>query len=69
MRHVGPVNRRGGPADNFEVLAPELLDLSAQREARAIAAIADLFERLIRDASCLTSRPPQRSPLGPKEEP
>ena len=69
MRHVGPVNRRGGTADNFEVLAPELLDLPAEREARAITAIADLFERLIRDAGCLTSRPPRRSPLGPKEEP
>ena len=69
MRHVGPVNRRGGTADNFEVLAPELLDLPAEREARAIAAIADLFEGLIRDGGCLTSRPPQRSPLGPKEEP
>ena len=69
MRHVGPVNRRGGTADNFEVLTPELLDLPTQREARAIAAIADLFERLIRDGGCLTSRPPQRSPLGPKEEP
>ena len=69
MRHVGPVSRRGGTADNFEVLTPELLDLPAQREARAIAAIADLFERLIRDAGCLTSRSPQRSPLGPKEEP
>jgi hypothetical protein len=68
---------RGPPMDSnqnlqsassrFDVLTPELVDLPAERHDRLVAALADLFEDLLRRNHRLTS-PPRRRPPGDDEQ-